>query len=182
MTPDQAAATLLERAGLAASFAPPVDVDHLAEEVAGLDVQEHADLAAVPGAPALGDGQTLSGLLIPQQRRVWVNAHEAHRSPGRRRFTIAHELGHWILHCDGASRPGAQYCRSEDVGAEAAARELERQANAFAAALLMPEQAVRDLAARHRLNVQVLADLFGVSGPAMRVRLTALRLLPDYMR
>lgn len=181
MTPDAAAAQFLLRAGLCEPFSPPVDVDHLAEEVAGLDVQEHADLTTVPGAPALSDGQTLSGLLIPAQRRVWVNAIEAHRSSGRRRFTIAHELGHWVLHCGGQA-VGAQYCRSEDVGAHAAGREIERQANAFAAALLMPAAAVREAAAGHQLNVHVLADLFGVSAPAMRVRLTALRLLPDYMR
>ncbi len=60
--------------------------------------------------------------------------------------------------------------------------ELEREANRFAAALLMPEQLVRELAGAVRLSVPLMARRFGVSVPAMQVRLQALNLLPDYMR
>jgi hypothetical protein len=184
MTPETAAAALLEKAGLAVDT-PPIDVHHLAEEVEGRDVQEHADLTAVEGAPALPAGVTLSGLLIPATRRVWVNALEAQRSGGRRRFTIAHELGHWCLHSSDADAH-ARFCRSDEVGvddeAAAAARAIEREANRFAAALLMPAELVRAEAPRHHLNVKVLADRFGVSVPAMQVRLESLRLIPDYMK
>ena len=185
MTPEEAAAALLDKAGLSTLDAPPIDVLHLAEEIEHLDVQEHADLMAVEGAPALAPGTVLSGLLLPAERRVWVNALEAQRSPGRRRFTIAHELGHWRLHCDGAD-PHTRFCRSDEVGAgeaeAAAAQEIEREANRFAAALLMPERLVREEAPKHRLNVKVLADRFGVSVVAMQVRLEGLRLMPDYMK
>ena len=37
-----------------------------------------------------------SGMLLPAERRILVNADEA---PVRQRFTIAHELGHWICQC-----------------------------------------------------------------------------------
>jgi hypothetical protein len=185
MTPEDAAAALLEKAGLAGAD-PPIDVHHVAEEVEGLDVQEHADLTTVEGAPPMPAGVTLSGLLIPATRRLWVNAVEARRSGGRRRFTIAHELGHWCLHSTGAGAH-TRFCRSDEVGvlteAEAqAARQIEREANRFAAALLMPAELVRAEAPRHHLNVKVLADRFGVSVPAMQVRLESLRLLPDYMK
>ena len=186
MTPEEAAAALLARAGLETHVSPPIDVEYLAEEVEGLDVQEHADLTAVGGAPSLPPGAVLSGLLIPAGRRVWVNALEAQRSGGRRRFTIAHELGHWRLHSSAADAH-ARFCRADEVGvpteAEAqAARQIEREANRFAAALLMPAELVRAEAPRHHLNVKVLADRFGVSVPAMQVRLQTLRLLPDYMK
>jgi IrrE N-terminal-like domain len=184
-TPHEAAAALLAKAGLDELAAPPIDVEHLAEEVEELDVQEHSDLTSVRGAPSLPAGTVLSGLLIPAERRMWVNALEARRSPGRRRFTIAHELGHWRLHATRADAH-ARFCRSDEIGATEAearaARAAEREANRFAAALLMPEAMVRAAAPEHRLNVKVLADLFGVSGPAMQVRLEDLHLLPDYMR
>src|SRR5262249_1202496 len=81
----------------------------------------------------------ISGMLLPSERRVFLNAAE---SPQRRRFTLAHELGHWICQClDGAAAP--VYCREQDVGLDPVAKALEREANVFAAELLMPEDAVR---------------------------------------
>lgn len=185
MSPEDAAAELLDAAGLADLTVPPVDVLDLAEEHLGLDVQEHADLFALPGAPArLGDA-SLSGLLFPHQRRIYVNAVEARRSPGRRMFTIAHELGHWELHRGDSSAVHTRFCAEDDVDGSAkpqSARQIEWEANRFAAALLMPEALVRKEADELRLNVRLLATRFGVSAPAMQVRLSALNLLPDYMR
>ena len=127
----------------------------------------------------------LSGLLLPGSRRIWVDAVEAARSPGRRRFTIAHELGHWRLHATSGDAH-ARFCRSDEVGGASEQLEhlavLEREANRFAAALLMPEQLVRELGGAVRLSVPLMARRFGVSVPAMQVRLQTLNLLPDYMR
>src|SRR5213592_4897591 len=76
----------------------PVPVEDIADSHFDLNICESADLGAVPGAPSLASGETLSGLLIVHSREIWINAHEAAQSPGRRRFTIGHELGHWVLH------------------------------------------------------------------------------------
>src|SRR5437016_1960286 len=104
----------------------PVPVEAIAEDLLGLRVEETADLE-------------ISGMLLPSERRVVLNAAE---SPHRRRFTLAHELGHWICQClDGAAAP--VYCREQDVGFDPVAKALEREANVFAAELLMPEEAVR---------------------------------------
>jgi Zn-dependent peptidase ImmA (M78 family) len=59
---------------------------------------------------------------------------------------------------------------------------IEAEANRFAAAVLMPEKLVRDQAAAVRVNVPLLADRFGVSAPAMKIRLDVLDLLPEYMK
>jgi hypothetical protein len=160
---------------------PPVDVETIAEELCGLRVSA-ADLGvrvrADHGLPA---GVTLSGLLLADERRLLYDAGEGERSPGRRRFTIAHELGHWYLHAAGGAH--TRYCRSDEVGITVTStREREREANRFAGALLMPEAPVRSEAARLRGNVGVLARRFGVSAPAMQVRLQQLDLLPSYMR
>ena len=84
-------------------------------------------------------------MLIPAERLIVVNASEAMSGdiPTRRhRFTIAHELGHWICHARDNGDAPPHYCRSQDVSRDTN-RILEREANVFAAELLMPEAAVR---------------------------------------
>lgn len=160
---------------------PPVDVDAIAEELCGLLVAG-GELTVHPAAHDIRAGVAVSGLLLPGERRLLFDAREAARSQGRRRFTIAHELGHWYLH---HMRNGieSRYCRSGEVGINVTtSRAPEREANQFAGALLMPEPLVRAKAVRLRCNVALLARAFGVSEPAMRVRLIQLDLLPGYMR
>jgi hypothetical protein len=140
----------------------PVPVDEIAVDLLGLAVAEDETLP-------------VSGLLVPADRQIWLNGREAAESPGRRRFTLAHELGHWICQClDGRTAP--IYCRAEEVGPDPGARALEREANVFAAELLMPADAVRAAWTGH---VGETAALFGVSEPAMHWRLYNLRLVGD---
>src|SRR5687767_863476 len=80
-------------------------------------------------------------MLLPAERRILVNAAEPEP---RRRFTIAHELGHWICQClEGTAKP--VYCRAEEIGVDPDAKALEREANIFAAELLLPENSMRRL-------------------------------------
>jgi Zn-dependent peptidase ImmA (M78 family) len=90
-----------------------------------------------------------------------VNANDA---PTRRRFTLAHEVGHWVCQVQ-EGRDALVMCRAEDL-APGIDRALEREANIFAADLLMPEPAVRAVAADTKA-----ADRLGVSREAMRWRL-----------
>jgi predicted transcriptional regulator len=88
---------------------------------------------------------------------------------GRRRFTIAHEIGHFVLH--------PERCRPERGGVvNEAGRMEEREADAFAAELLMPENLVRDAIREQGLDVDRLADRFEVSRKAMQARLRNLGL------
>ena len=129
----------------------PVPVVAIAEDLCGLAVEETTDL-------------DVSGLLLPAERRVFVNGAEP---PQRRRFTLAHELGHWICQClDGAAAP--IYCRAEEVSLDPAVKALEREANVFAAELLMPEKEVRAVWVG---DPDACAERFDVSGEAMRWRL-----------
>jgi hypothetical protein len=182
LTPEQAATELLRAVG---AGLPPIDVVHIAEEHERLDVQQHADPRVEAGVSPKDVSGSLSGILLPADRRIWVNADEAARSEDRTRFTIAHELGHWRLHSAGAGKH-ARFCRPEDIGATGpelkSTRRLEREANRFAAQLLMPEETVRARAEAVRLSVPHLAKSFGVSVAAMQVRLEVLDLLPAYMR
>jgi hypothetical protein len=135
----------------------PVPVEAIAEDLLGLHVEE----AALDG---------VSGLLLPTKREIVLNAADV--AP-RRRFTLAHELGHWICQClEGRTAP--IYCRAEEVGPDPAAKNLEREANVFAAELLMPEPAVRRA---WQGSLSAAAERLGVSDEAMHWRLYNLGLL-----
>jgi hypothetical protein len=154
----------------------PVPVEEIADTHIGLLIRDVEDLATAPGAPELDHGQSLSGLLLPAIGEIWVNAQEGRQWPPRRRFTIAHELGHWRLHRDDDER--AVFCRSGSIAPDAAQpREqipaAEDEANVFAAALLMPARLVEQQYLRCGRDFFRLCDTFGASGAAMGRRLHA---------
>jgi len=148
-----------------AATVPPLDVEELAASLCCLRVRAADDLAPVAGAASTVQ---LSGVLLPARWEIWVRRDE----PGpRRRFTVAHEIGHHLLHSDGA----AVLCRPADVEtAQASERAREREANRFAAELLMPEAMVREAADRDGPDPIALAARFGVSDVAMGFRLVTL--------
>ena len=108
----------------------------------------------------------------------------------RQRFTIAHELGHLQLH------PGKPMIIDKLVrvdfredGHRWASDRQEREANQFAATLLMPEKMVRDQAdaivgagqaVSEEGMIETLASVFDVSRQAMRYRLVNLDILSPF--
>jgi IrrE N-terminal-like domain len=166
-----------------ADEAPPVPVERVASSLLGLFIDEADDIRSLPGAPS--DQGRLSGMLDPAGMVVWVDRGEARRSPGRRRFTIAHEIGHLILHVPTSKE--VFYDRPTDIreideGSPSEKlpelRKREREANVFARELLMPEPLVNEQAHATGFNLPALANRFEVSVPAMRLRLRLLKLLP----
>jgi len=107
-----------------------------------------------------------------------------HHHPNRQRFTVAHELGHYFLHdyegvhFDGKTTGLRMYLRNEK---SATGTDLEeREANLFAAELLMPENLLReDLADVEEiyliddddLTIKDLAKQYQVSVRALTYRL-----------
>lgn len=81
----------------------------------------------------------------------------------RRRFTLAHELGHLMLH------PLGELFRDADPGVIEHPLP-ERQANLFAASLLMPRAMVLPLVYETPLSVEQMARMFVVSQHAMSIR------------
>src|SRR3990170_8060290 len=76
----------------------PVPVEAIAEDLLGLAVAERHDLA-------------VSGMLLPAERKIFVNSKDV---PARRRFTLAHEVGHWGCQC--LEGKGAQVMCRADFG------------------------------------------------------------------
>lgn len=127
----------------------------------------------------------LSGMLVKEKGRYVIGVNSSHPVT-RQRFSIAHELGHLMLKHPGELFVGQTLQHRtvirRDGKSSLGIDPFEREANAFAAALLMPEHFVSEqiekrLAARTYRVDQLLADLseaFQVSSQAMEYRLTNL--------
>lgn len=162
---------LLDEAGVTSA---PVPLERLAERCR----------AAIRFEPFDGD---LSGMVHCLPGGGGVIGVNSEHSKTRQRFTIAHELGHLLLHSDeefhiDEKRPLA---RRDEVSSQATdAREIE--ANQFAAELLMPEARVREsleVFAEGDEDISVedaigeLARIYRVSQLAMTHRLTNLKII-----
>jgi Zn-dependent peptidase ImmA (M78 family) len=118
----------------------------------------------------------LSGMLIRKNGRALIGVND-NEHPVRQRFTIAHELGHFFLHPNKDA-----FIDYRDNKEEIMRTPREKQANMFAAALLMPRQMLlKDFRPLVRggfseFELQALARKYGVSEDAMRYRLMNLNL------
>jgi Zn-dependent peptidase ImmA (M78 family) len=129
-------------------------------------------------------GADVSGLLIREEGRLIIGVNERHPEP-RQRFTIAHEIGHLVLHRGRPLVVDPVRINLRDSRSSLATDLEEIEANSFAAELLMP----RSLVLRHFRSMadtgatsldRVTRDLaigFGVSEQAMEYRLSNLGLL-----
>lgn len=152
----------------------PVNVEWLAKNL-GIEIKKD-DL----------EEASLSGFAVQKhgKRFIGVNSME---SPVRQRFTIAHELGHLFLHKDDTvsyDRGSVMLFRDSHTSDGNDIKEVE--ANKFAAELLMPADNLReDLADEGPFDlvnensstdtiISKLAEKYGVSEQAMRIRLTTL--------
>lgn len=146
----EAAIKLLNKAGL---YRPPVNPI----EIAALVEVE------VRFVRFSGESKGVSGLFDFRDNAILVNDDE----PGNRQtFTIAHELGHKVLHSQWAETD-AYKVLWRDLRKQKDDR-FEKEANAFAANLLMPKEMVD---AYPGLSVSQAARLFAVSEEFARYRL-----------
>jgi Zn-dependent peptidase ImmA (M78 family) len=131
-------------------------------------------------------GEDMSGLLVVDNNRAAIGYNSMHPSV-RQRFTIAHEIGHYVLHAKRCTQAClfidkyVLYRRDQQPSLGNDQQEVE--ANAFAAALLMPAQLVREEIKRQDFDLDddddlhELARRFKVSASAMSNRLANLGLL-----
>jgi Zn-dependent peptidase ImmA (M78 family) len=93
-------------------------------------------------------------------------------APNRKRFTCAHEIGHFVHHAESGDFEFIDY---RGFLSSTGRLPEERYANAFAASLLMPEKHVRRLRAEG-FDASLMAQRLGVSEEAMVNRLKSLGL------
>lgn len=97
---------------------------------------------------------------------------------GRERFSIAHEVGHWLLHRGRSFR-----CRVDDIVQNYSSEIVfEKEADEFASSLLMPTSILRpiikSISKPTLQDLQRIANDFDVSLQAMSIRLATLDTLP----
>ncbi len=133
----------------------PVDVIGLAKEM-GLKLSKTAEWE-----------NGLSGMIRREEGGVYRIIVNANHSPHRQRFTIAHELAHFILHkplIGDELTDDALYRSGLSNGVEA-------EANAMAADILMPRAEVLRFTRDREMTSAAMAKKFDVSQSAMDIRL-----------
>lgn len=161
-------------------YEPPVPVQQIAQDL-GIHVRYQ---------PMKGDSD-VSAVLKRDEGVAIIGVNSSH-APHRQRFSIAHELGHYFLHSDdelfidfASMIQGKRSHYRNSLSSQAKNRE-EMDANAFAAALLMPRSMVERKLDEYLEEqpqatsdnvVAELAAVFHVSREAMNFRLLNLGLL-----
>jgi Zn-dependent peptidase ImmA (M78 family) len=143
---------------------PPVRIERIAKSL-GLELRS-------------GDLDDVSGVLVRKGSSAII-ATNSTQNVQRQRFTIAHELGHFLLHegiINHVDRSFRVNFRSAESSQATNVEEIE--ANHFAAAILMPKHMLDARSADEALdNDAMVADLardFRVSRLAMSLRLANL--------
>lgn len=149
-----------------------------------IDVVAHR-LKLTTEAAALGEN--VSGMLVVEDERGAIGYNATH-APVRQRFTISHEIAHYLLHAKKKNRKSQLFIdRSvafrRDENSATGGDQEEVEANQFGAALLMPKGLVHQEIKKHDLDlddedaISFLAKRFHVSAAAMTNRLTNLGML-----
>lgn len=95
--------------------------------------------------------KSLSGLegalIVPLDKSEGAILVRKDRPETRKRYTIAHEIGHYVHPFHRANSTEGFYCKAKDMAVESARpndrhARMEQQANEFAAELLMPSKAI----------------------------------------
>ena len=160
---------LAEKLVLEANIAaPPVPVDRIA--IAQGCIIKPSDL------------MDISGVLVRAPNAKPVIGVNRTQPENRRRFTIAHELGHLLLHHDGQEvtfdKDFRVSLRSDESSLGTNVEEVE--ANFFAASLLMPASLLGIDPRAHSIELEQVEDIaelataYRVSNQAMTLRLARL--------
>jgi Zn-dependent peptidase ImmA (M78 family) len=138
-----------------------------------------ADLGLGPIAEDLPN--EISGMIRRERDGSWRVIYNRYHAKVRQRFTVAHEIGHFIFHRDlldcGVSDTLAYRADEVRLPNPKITREHEWQANNFAANLLIPDRWLRAAQAAGIKDVKELAQRFEVSETAMRIKMR--RPLPE---
>jgi hypothetical protein len=123
----------------------PADARSIAKQLQ-LEVND-LDVKGFDGALVRAKGTPFGAIIV----------RDSIRESGRKNFTVAHEIGHFIL-------PGHEdadlVCTSTEVGNwSGSTKGVEREANEFAAELLMPELVVRGIVGRSEPSLQLIQQI-----------------------
>ena len=145
----------------------PVNVEVVAKEISR-QIYPEAPIDQIVGEALDGfDGM----LKANKSRTKWLIVYNTSVSPGRQRFTLAHEFGHYLLH----RQLQPQFaCSDGDIETgDNNDRNIEIEADVFASTLLMPLDDFRRQVHGQSISFDLLAhcaDRYGVSLTAAALR------------
>lgn len=120
-------------------------------------------------------GDVCSASLIVKDKKCYIGVNSKEPSC-RQRFSIAHEIGHYLLHKSHFDFLGKeQFINCDDVSSKGC-DPLEIEANAFAAELLMPEDKFRAKWKEYQM-CDPLSKFFDVSNQTVEFRAKNLGLI-----
>ena len=145
----------------------PVPVEEIVLEYTQQKFRD-APIAKVLSEPLEG----FEGMLAANPKRSkWVILYNsAITSAGRKRFTVAHEFGHYLLH---RHQQEEFACGASDIETGADRKDIEKEADDFASTLLMPLDDFRRQVDGEEVSFDLLghcADHYGVSLTAAAIR------------
>jgi Zn-dependent peptidase ImmA (M78 family) len=120
----------------------------------------------------------ISGLIVVKDNKSFIR-YNTQEPVERKRFTIAHELGHFVLHKETPLFVDkGDKILYRDFNSSTGELTKEREANNFAASLLMPkrflENELKKIPKTEKEPIEYLAKIFNVSVQAMSYRLSNL--------
>lgn len=107
----------------------------------------------------------IAGFCDFKGRKLYVNACD---STNRQTFTIAHELGHWLLHREFFLENLDEYPVLPRFQTPDSSNVFEQEANSFAANLLVPSRLLLPV---KDAPISLLTTIFSVSKQMMEIRL-----------
>jgi hypothetical protein len=135
----------------------PIDVAALAQDFSR-QVFPDAPITMVGG---LDLSKGVEGMLMPRSdgSGEWgIIYNETIRSAGRRNFTLAHELGHYLLHRH--RHPSGLKCTNRNMADwDESVTKIEGEANTFASYLLMPLDDFRAQIKGRAIDIDVMTEL-----------------------
>ncbi len=111
----------------------------------------------------------VSALFIAKDGKSYALVNARHH-PNRRRFSLAHELGHIILRHNVEDLEEVSTMDTPPESSDSVPRDArEKEANMFANALLMPLEMLKKEHAKKGADIETLANTFSVSQEAMTI-------------
>lgn len=128
----------------------PMDIECIALDISAKQPDPILKVASI-------DLEEFEGGLFKREKGWILLYSDQIQSPGRIRFTIAHEFGHYLLH---RQQQDVFECSSKDIqDLEAQARQIEDEADQFAAALLIPIDDFRELLHGQIIDLNIISLL-----------------------
>lgn len=147
----------------------PVNIEGIIR-LHGIDLDKNADLVA-----------EISGEIRKMDEEKYKISIQKNDHYYRKRFTMAHELGHFLLHKDkigdGVNDSAAyRTVDKDDLYNEKITEEQETEANRFAENLLMPKEALEYYLKEEEKSFEEMSIIFQVSQKALKIRVNNLGL------